>query len=81
MLRLLLLGGAPKGKQLLLRVFPQRLVRALLHQADTVLASISWIAVALYAVLVVLLHLKPLKKLHPIVFIAVGAVAGILLQM
>ncbi len=54
---------------------------ALLHQADTFLGSISWIAVALYAVLVFLTHWKPLKKLHPIVFIAIGAVAGILLQM
>ena len=54
---------------------------ALFRQADTFLASISWIAVALYAVLVVLIHLKPLKKLHPIVFIAVGAVVGIILKM
>ena len=54
---------------------------ALLHQADTFLSSISWIAVALYAALVFLVHWKPLKKLHPIVFIAMGAVAGILLQM
>ena len=54
---------------------------ALLHQADTFLASISWIAVALYAALVVLVHLKSLKKLHPIVFIVIGAVAGILLRM
>ena len=54
---------------------------ALFRQADTFLASINWIAVALYAVLVALIHYKPLKKLHPIVFIAVGAVAGILLKM
>ena len=54
---------------------------ALFKQADTFLASISWLAVALYAVLVVLTHLKPLKKLHPIVFIAVGAVVGVLLKM
>ena len=54
---------------------------ALFRQADTFLASISWIAVALYAVLTFLTHWKPLKKLHPIVFIAIGAVAGILLKM
>lgn len=54
---------------------------ALFHQADSFLASISWIAVALYAVLVVLLHWKPLKKIHPIAFIAAGAVIGILFQM
>ena len=54
---------------------------ALFREADGFLASINWIAVALYALLVVLVHLKPLKKLHPIVFIAVGAVAGIILKM
>ena len=54
---------------------------ALFREADTFLASIDWMAVALYAVLVVLLHLKPIKKLHPIVFIAAGAVVGVLLKM
>ena len=54
---------------------------SLFREAPTFLASISWIAVALYALLVFLVHWKPLKKLHPIVFIAIGAVAGILLQM
>ena len=54
---------------------------ALFRQADTFLASISWIAVALYAILTFLTHWKPLKKLHPIVFIVIGAVAGILLKM
>ena len=54
---------------------------ALFRQADTFLASISWIAFALYAVLTFLTHWKPLKKLHPIVFIVIGAVAGILLKM
>ena len=54
---------------------------ALFHEAEPFLGSISWIAVALYAVLVALLHMKPLKKLHPIVFIAAGAVVGIILKM
>ncbi len=54
---------------------------ALFRQADTFLGSINWIAVVLFAVLVALLHWKPLKKLHPIVFIAAGAVVGILLKM
>ena len=54
---------------------------ALFRQADSFLASINWIALILYAILVVLMYLKPLKKLHPIVFIAIGAVAGILLKM
>ena len=54
---------------------------ALFREAEGFLASINWIAVALFAVLVTLLHLKPLKKLHPIVFIAAGAVVGVLLKM
>ena len=54
---------------------------ALFRQADTFLASVSWIAMALYALLVVLLHWKPLKKIHPIAFIAAGAVIGVIFQM
>ena len=54
---------------------------ALLRSSDTFLGSLNWIAIALFAVLVTLTQLKKFKKLHPIVFIAVGAVAGILLQM
>ena len=54
---------------------------ALFTQAETFLASINWIAVALFAVLLFALHYKPLKKLHPIVFIAIGAVVGVILGM
>ena len=54
---------------------------SLFRPADTFLASISWIAVVLYVILVVLLHWKPLKKIHPIAFIAAGAVIGILFKM
>ncbi len=54
---------------------------ALFTKADTFLASINWVAVAFYAVLLALIHLKPLKKVHPIVFIGIGAVVGVLLKM
>ena len=54
---------------------------ALFREAETFLGAINWVAVVLFAVLVALLHWKPLKKLHPIVFIAAGAVVGILLKM
>ena len=54
---------------------------ALFREAETFLGTINWVAVVLFAVLVALLHWKPLKKLHPIVFIAAGAVVGILLKM
>ena len=54
---------------------------ALLQEAETFLGSINVVAMALYALMVVLLHTKAFKKLHPIVFIAAGAVAGIILGM
>jgi len=54
---------------------------ALFRQAESFLGSINWIAVALYALLVLLLHWKPLKKIHPVAFIAAGAVVGVLLKM
>lgn len=54
---------------------------ALLTEAETFLASINWIAIILFAVLLGCTQLKKLKKLHPIVFIAIGAVIGVLLKM
>lgn len=53
----------------------------LFQESQTILGSVNWIAVVLFIVLLVLLHLKPLKKLHPIVFILVGAVCGIVFGM
>ena len=40
-----------------------------------------WPALALAAAVFLCLRLKPLKKLHPIVFIAISAVLGIVFQM
>ncbi len=54
---------------------------ALLTKADTFLGSLNWTAIAFYAVLLALIHLKPLKKVHPIAFIALGAAVGVLLKM
>ncbi len=54
---------------------------ALFNQAETFLASIDWAAVVFYAVLLALIHVKPLKKVHPIAFIALGAAVGVLLKM
>ena len=49
--------------------------------AATFFAGIDWLAVALFIVLLVLTQVKKLKKIHPIAYIAAGAVVGILLQM
>lgn len=45
------------------------------------LASFNWKGVILAAVLLVLTNIKQLKKLHPIVFIVLSAVAGIVFSM
>jgi len=52
-----------------------------LFAGEVTFAAIDWVAVGLFALLLVLCHVKPLKKLHPIVFIAVGAVVGVVLGM
>lgn len=43
--------------------------------------GLNWIAVMLAAVIFVLVKFSPLKKLHPICFIAFSAVVGVVLSM
>ncbi len=45
------------------------------------LAGFNWKGLVLAAVLLVLMNIKKLKKLHPIVFIAASAVAGVIFSM
>lgn len=45
------------------------------------LAGFNWKGFILAAVLIVLMNIKKLKKLHPIVFIAASAVAGVVFSM
>ena len=40
-----------------------------------------WPAILLAAAVFVCLQIKPLKKLHPIVFIALSAVVGVIFQL
>ena len=54
---------------------------ALLRQGATLLESIDWISVALFAILLALTQAPRLQKLHPAAFIAAGALVGIVLQM
>ncbi len=54
---------------------------ALTRDVGAALPEIHWIAVILAVVVFVLIKYSPLKKLHPICFIAAAAVAGIVLQM
>lgn len=46
-----------------------------------VFADIQWLSVAVLLIFLVLTQLRPLKKMHPIAFIAAGAVVGILLRL
>ena len=43
--------------------------------------TINWLALVMFVMLFAGTQWKPLKKLHPVVFIAVGAVLGIIFQM
>lgn len=43
--------------------------------------GVNWMAAALAAVIFVLIRYTPLKKLHPICFIALSAAVGVALQM
>ncbi len=45
-----------------------------------IFSPLSWKAAALAAAVLLCLQVKPLKKLHPIVFIALSAAAGVLFQ-
>ncbi len=44
-------------------------------------ASLQWVPLLLFVVLLLLLRLKRLGRIHPIAFIAVGAVLGVVLQL
>ena len=54
---------------------------ALLKEGEGFFASINWIAVAMFVIVFILTQLKQLKKIHPVAFIGLGAVVGILLRM
>lgn len=54
---------------------------ALFHGGSASFASVNWLAVVIFAVVFVGTQWKPLKKLHPVVFILVGAVLGVVFSM
>ena len=51
--------------------------RALFVKTGAIFDLLNWKAILLAAVLAVLMHLPKIKKLHPIVFVAIAAAAGI----
>ncbi|MFH1512289.1 MAG: chromate transporter [Bacillota bacterium] len=44
-------------------------------------ASFQWVAFSMFIILFGLMQIKPLKRIHPIVYIAVGAVFGIIFKL
>lgn len=43
--------------------------------------GIRWIELGVFVLFMVLVQLKPLRKLHPVAFIAAGAIVGMLLKL
>ena len=43
--------------------------------------GVNWVAMILAVAIFILIQYTPLKKLHPICFIALSAVVGVVLQM
>ena len=58
-------------------------IALLFHQSPGAASAelFYWPAIVLAAVIFVLVKYTPLKKLHPICFIALAALAGVVLQM
>ena len=54
---------------------------ALFHGGSASVSTINWLAVAIFAVVFAGTQWKPLKKLHPVVFILLGAVLGVVFSM
>jgi chromate transporter len=56
-------------------------LKSVLFPAQSGLAAFQWVALALFLCLFGLQRIKPLKRIHPVAYIAVGAVLGIVLQL
>ena len=54
---------------------------ALFQEANTLLSSVNWLSMAIFAVLLALTQIKRFKKIHPVVFIAAGALVGVLARL
>ena len=56
-------------------------LQSVLFSTQNDFASFQWIALALFVLLFLLLQIKKLSTIHPIVYIAVGAALGVVLQL
>ena len=71
------------GFNIILAVFfdVEKLTFEAFGRLSEVFTHVNWIPVIMFAVLFVLMQLKPLKKIHPIFFIAASAAAGVLFKL
>ena len=74
---------AAAGLNVLLVVFfdVEEILFSMLGKLGEMFTHVNWIALALFAVFFILMNLKPLKKIHPIFFIAAAAVLGIVFRL
>lgn len=76
-----LIGAA--GFNVLLVVFfdVEEITFSVMNRLGEIFTHVNWIAIIIFAVLLVLMNLKPLKKVHPIAFIAAAAALGIIFKL
>ena len=74
---------AAAGLNVLLVVFfdVEEILFSMLGKLGEMFTHVNWIALALFVVFFILMNLKPLKKIHPIFFIAAAAVLGIVFRL
>ena len=74
---------AAAGLNVLLIVFfdVEEVTFSMINKLGEVFTHVNWIAVCIFIVLLIVMNLKPLKKVHPIFFIAASAVLGIVFQL
>lgn len=51
------------------------------NRLSEVFTHVNWMAIILFAALFIIMNLKPMKKVHPIVFILGSAVLGIIFRL
>lgn len=74
---------AAAGLNVLLVVFfdVEEVTFSMINKLKEVFTHVNWIAIGLFIIFLVLMNLKPLKKIHPIFFIAAAAVLGIVFRL
>ncbi len=56
-------------------------LRSVLFTAQDGVETFRWVSLLLFAVLLGLLRMKPLARIHPVAYVAAGAVLGVVLKL